>query len=582
MIPFRKIPYGISDFARIRRENYYYIDKTRFIPVLEASKDFAFFVRPRRFGKSLFLSTLENYYDIARKDDFQRLFGGLDIARNPTPYANSYLILKLDFSKVAASGSETLESAFERHLSACMDRFAVRYASIFGTGFATALAEQHPASKLETIVTQAGIRDLPLYLVIDEYDNFTNAMIRAGGVGDYRAITHGAGFYRAWFKKFKGSFDRIFMTGVSPVTLDDLTSGFNIAENVSQDPRFNAMLGFSQAECERMYADYLGAGEFTSGNPAALVRSIKPWYDGYCFAEEKIGKESVFNSDMVLYHLKHMVELGEPPKNMIDVNVRTDYEKLRTIADIQRHLAAGSEQDALPVTEQVLTTPGIAFDLVPSFPAEQITRPANFKSLFHYYGLLSMAGRAEGAVVFGIPNECVRHQMFGYLREVYFPLTKDWSDWEEAARAFAYRGNWQPLLEIMASNYKASGAVRDGIRGETRLQGYFQAEFGHLTQFLVHPELELALGYADFALFPERVHFGDVPHSYLVELKYAPADATDADLAALRDAGTEQLRRYAADPAVPALARGTTLHSLLVLYRFHDMLSATETATAAF
>ncbi len=571
-----QIPYGISDFWRIRNEGLYYIDKTEYIAKMEARDSFVFLVRPRRFGKSLFLNTVECYYDIALKDQFAKLFGGLWIGEHPTPNANRYLVLHLDFSQVSASFNRTLSAAFDAYLGLCLDSFISRYRDLYGTDLRSACEGLSPEDKLKTIVDASKHAGLPLYLVIDEYDNFTNEMIRSADVSDYRNITHGMGFYRAWFNKFKGNFDRIFMTGVSPVTLDDLTSGFNIAANLTLDEEFNAVLGFSEEECVKMYSDFKGAGRFQKGDPAEIVRSIKPWYDGYCFSVSKVGKESVFNSDMALYHLKSMVAKGEPPRNMVDANVRTDYDKLRMLADIQRQVAAGSEQDALPLTEAALTEGGVSFDLVDSFPAEQIAKPTNFKSLFFYYGLLSMMGRSLGAVVYGVPNECVRHQMYGYLRESYFPPMKDWMEWDNLGRRFAYLGEWRPFLQQIAENYKTSGAVRDGLRGEQRLQGYFQAELGHLPQFMVRPEMELSGGYSDFFLFPERVYFGDVAHSYILELKYAPADATDTDLAAQREEGIAQLRRYAADRMVPSLSRGTTLHLLLVQYQFHDMVSCEE------
>ena len=392
-------------------------------------------------------------------------------------------------------------------------------------------------------------------------------MIRAAGVTDYRKITHGTGFYRNWFKKFKGDFDRIFMTGVSPVTMDDLTSGFNIATNLSLDTYCNATLGFSEAEVLKMYSDFKGTGRFTHGDPAEIVKSIKPWYDGYCFSEEKVREESVFNSDMTLYYLKSLVETGKPPKNMVDANIKTDYEKLRTISDLQRVVFKMEPLGALPMTEQAVAKGGIQFPLVESFPAEAIIKPENFRSLFFYYGLLSMAGRRMGATVYAVPNACVEKQIYGYLRDRYFPPTKSFLDWDDAAFAFAYEGKWREFFELVAKNFKETTPIRGGIDGEVRLQGYFQCEMGHLPQFITCPELEMSHGNCDFFLFPERTYYGDVLHSYIVEFKYLKKGAKKAELEAQRAEGIKQLKNYAKDKKVPALAKGTTLHLILVQYR---------------
>ncbi len=561
-----QIPYGVSDFKTIRNEGLYYVDKTRYLARMEERDRFIFFVRPRRFGKSLFLSMMECYYDLNRKKEFGKLFGGLWLGDHPTENANRFMTLKLDFSKVGGTG-EALERAFEDHIGKQLDDMVSRYPSCFDEEFRSRYFDQPASGKIADVVNKARRMDIPLYLIIDEYDNFTNQMIRATGVTDYREITHGAGFYRNWFKKFKGEFDRIFMTGVSPVTMDDLTSGFNIAANLTLEAEFNAALGFSDAEVLKMYSDFKGTGKFVDGDPAEIVESIRPWYDGYCFAEEKVGEECVFNSDMTLYHLKTLVATGRPPKNMVDANIKTDYEKLKTISDLQRVVFKMDPLEALPMTEQTVVAGGIQFPLVESFPAEAIIEPENFRSLFFYYGLLSMEGKRMGEPVYAVPNACVEKQIYGYLRKRYFPQGKSFLDWDAAARAFAYEGKWREFFELVAKNFAETTPIRGGISGEVRLQGYFQCEMGHLPQFVTRPELELSHGNCDFFLFPERTYYGDVPHSYIVEFKHAKAGAKKAELDAQREEGIDQLKRYAKDRMVPALAKGTTLHLVLVQYR---------------
>ena len=563
-----KIPYGVSDFRTIRTEGLYYVDKTEYLAKMEERDRFVFFVRPRRFGKSLFLDMLRLYYDRNEKENFERLFGGLWIGAHPTPNRNRYLMVRLDFSEVGKGAvGQSLDQAFDDYLSVRLDSIAEAYPEVFDPQFREGMSSLRTGMKFDKVVQRAKFKGVPLYLVIDEYDNFTNELIRSAGSEPYKSITHGTGFYRRWFKTFKASFDRIFMTGVSPVTMDDLTSGFNIAANISQDEDFNSMLGFSEAETLQIYRDFRGVGKFLSGDPEAIVREIKPWYDGYCFAKAKVGKESVFNSDMVLYHLKSMVAKGEPPENMVDVNISTDYNKLETIVDLQRQGGAQNAEDVSPLTEELAATGEIAFDLVPSFPVDTIIRPENFRSLFHYYGILSMSERKKGMSYFRVPNHCVRRQIFTYLRDSYRRVRMpDWIKWSHLASAMAYDGAWEPFFRRLADDLKTTMPVRGNIDREIRIQGYMQAEFGHLKFYRAKPEMELAQGFCDFCLFPERVYYGDVQHSYIVELKHSAADASDAELATKADEGIAKLRQYASDPFVPDLAKDTTLH--LILFQF--------------
>ena len=573
-----KIPYGISDFKRIRSEGYYFVDKSAFIRTLELSGSFLFFVRPRRFGKSRMASMLRCYYDVAEKGNFDALFGDLEIGKHPTENRNRYQVLTLDFSQVNKGDGDTLAARFENYIGKRLDEFIAVYGEHYGADFVQELKRETPANKFTMLAGRAQTKGYHLYLILDEYDNFTNTMLRAEANGEYRGITHGQGFYREWFKAFKGNFDRIYMTGVSPVTMDDLTSGFNIAATISQKPQFNAMLGFSEADVLNIYTDFKGVGAYQDGEPADWVKFIKPWYDGYCFSKAKIGTECVFNSDMVLYHLSSLVDSGTSPDNMVDVNIKTDYDKLQTIADIQHRLTGGGE-GVLPVTEEIASTGQIAFDLVESFPADKIPEAENFRSLFHYYGILSMAGREMGKTVFKVPNLCVKRQLFKYLRDAYQrERAPNWIELSNLASRFAYKGEWGPYLRRLAEDFAGTTPVRGGIQGEIRIQGYMQCEFGHLNFYVARPEMELSCGFCDFALFPERCHYGDVQDSYLIELKFSAKDASEAELAAKYQEALDQLAKYRADKSVPTLARGTTLHQIVFQFKGSELVRLEQIA----
>ncbi len=269
----------------------------------------------------------------------------------------------------------------------------------------------------------------------------------------------------------------------------------------------------------------------------------------------------------VFFALHSMVFHGLPPENMVDVNISTDYDKLETIVDLQRQMGVQNVEDVSPITEELAAKGEIPFELVESFPADRLIEPDNFRSLFHYYGVLSMTSRKKGLSYFRVPNACVERQIFNYLRDSYRRVKiPDWIGWLKLASAFAYDGEWEPFLRRLAADFAETNPVCGGIDGEIRLQGYMQAEFGHITYYLARPEMELARGYCDFCLFPERVYNGDVRHSYIVELKYSKPDATEAELAAKSEEGITQLHRYAADPFVPTLAKDTEVH--LILYHF--------------
>ena len=400
-----QIPYGIFDFKRIRTEGYCYIDKTGYIPALEQSGSFLFFVRPRRFGKSLFINMLRCYYDLAEKDNFERLFGGLAIAAKPTRNANRFQVLYMDFSEVNRGVGATLPERFESYVGDCLKVFLSKYGHLYGDALKDISAASSFASQFTRIAKFAKEKDFHLYLMLDEYDNFTNAMLRAEESTDYRSITHGQGFYREWFKVFKSSFDRIFMTGVSPVTMDDLTSGFNIALNISQDPDFNAMLGFSEEEVLKLYTDFKGTGRYQAGDPAEWVKSIKHWYDGYCFSKSMVGKESVFNSDMALYHLSALVKTGQAPENMERHELDHEVVQLKNCERYLRKTYAPSLMSVKSVFQEVLENGDVAISLLPQFDFEAVDDQRVFLSLFVYYGLLTLSRCYQGLTYYRFPNE---------------------------------------------------------------------------------------------------------------------------------------------------------------------------------
>ena len=412
----KEIPYGVADFVVMREQNLYYVDKTMYLEELERQSRFVFFIRPRRFGKSLFISMMQAYYDKAMADRFDKLFGGLQVARKPTNNRNRYQVLYLDFSRVGGSIAQ-LEEKFNVYCNHELDFFIDRYFNDYPQRFKEAFyACKDAGEKINMLGRQAKSHGIPLYLIIDEYDNFTNTVLNEEGQEMYHAMTHAEGFYRDMFKKFKGNFERIFMTGVSPVTLDDVTSGFNIGWQLSTNPLFDKMLGFSTQDVREMFAYYKKVGCLPAETDIdAMVEEIKPWYDNYCFAKECLNDENtVFNCDMVLYYLRHYVNLGHSPEQMTDPNTKTDYAKLKRLLQLDR-----LDGNRKGVIQDIAEKGEIVGELYESFPANEITNPEKFISLLFYYGMLTIKDTKGSRLVLGIPNNNVRIQYYQYLLENY-------------------------------------------------------------------------------------------------------------------------------------------------------------------
>lgn len=493
----KRLPYGINDFEAVIEQNQYYVDKTMYLPLLENQPSNIFFIRPRRFGKSIFLSMLHAYYDCSKKEKFQTLFGDLWVGKHPTPLQGKYQILHLDFSYVGG-GIEKLEENFNMYLRVKLDGFMRVYQEFYLADFKKRFFQSDSGTeKLALLQDETAAKGIPLYLIIDEYDNFTNTVLNEQGENVYWAITHADGFYRDVFKKFKGMFERIFITGVSPVTLDDVTSGFNIGWHISTKPEFNQMLGFSQEEVRNMFAYYKEVGGIpATSDIEVMIDEMKPWYDNYCFSEDALHTQSkVFNSDMVIYYLRNYIDRGEAPKQMIDPNTKTDYNKMKKLLQLDK-----LDGDRKGVIRTIAETGQIVTTLEETFPACRLTNPQTFTSLLFYYGMLTIKGTFGDMMILGIPNNNVRKQYYGYLLEQY--QEEKFVDLNQMKILFTYmalEGKWREGLQFMADAYSQVSSVRDGIESERNLQGFFMAYLNLNNYYYTAPELELNHGYCDFS-----------------------------------------------------------------------------------
>ena len=409
----KEVPYGVSDFQTMVEQNIYYVDKTMYIPELEKQARYLIFIRPRRFGKSIFLGMLHAYYDCRTKHKFQQWFGDLWIGKHPTPLQGRYQVMHLDFSQVGGN-IDNLEEKFNFYMGVQLDGFVRDYAEFYSDELRQKVnATQDAGGKLALILSEAKVKEYPLYLIIDEYDNFTNTVLNEQGEKVYWAMTHAEGFYRDIFKKFKGSFERIFITGVSPVTLDDVTSGFNIGWHISTKPEFNQMLGFSTEDVYNLFSYYKSTGEIRQDcDVDSVVKEMKPWYDNYCFSKNALETQSkVFNCGMVIYYLRNYMSRGEAPEEMIDPNTKTDYNKMKRLLQLDK-----MDGDRKGVIRTVAESGELVASLYETFPAHKITAPEYFPSLLFYYGMLTVKGILGSQVILGIPNNNVLKQFLPFAR----------------------------------------------------------------------------------------------------------------------------------------------------------------------
>ena len=574
----KRIPYGMQNFEDVIKEDCYYVDKTPFIEQIEESNKYFFFIRPRRFGKTLTLSMLENYYDINKKDKFDEIFGKLYIGQNPTPEHNTYLIIHLNFAEVAA-GLDDYKDGLDNHCSLVFNFFCDIYAHILPANTKEGLEKLTDAvSQLRFLCQKCQEVGKKIYLFIDEYDNFTNMILaHEEHLVRYRNQTHGEGYLRQFFNTIKGtagnSLGRVFVTGVTPVTMDNLTSGFNIGTNYSLSSDFNEMTGFTEEEVRKML-DYYGSVLPFNHTTDELIKVMKPWYDNYCFAEERYGETTMYNSMMVLYFVDNYIDYEyQITKKMVETNIRIDYDKLRMLIRHDKEFAHDAS-----IIQQLVTQGFVIGTLNENFPAERINDPDNFLSLLFYFGMVTIDGTYKGETKFIIPNEVVRDQMYTYLLDTYKEndLVYDRYSKGKLESKLAYHGEYKPYFEYIADCLKKYSSQRDKQKGEAFVHGFTLAMTSQNKFYRPISELDNDGGYADIFLSPLCDIYKDMVDSYIIELKYSKSQTTDEQVKKLFEEASAQISRYADSDMVREAVKTTKLHKLVVIYRGAEMVACEE------
>ena len=567
----KRLPYGNSNFESIRTENYAYVDKTRFIELLEEeSNKNQFFIRPRKFGKSLFLSLLSNYYDLRKSDQFEHLFGDLYIGQHPTPRKNSYTVMNFNFSGIDTSGEHEFKVSFSRRIQETVSSFIAEYRALFPDADALIqrINEEKPGcDTMHIVYAISKVAQTKLFVIIDEYDHFANDLIAMGSrLGDdvYHRMVRANGMVRDFYETLKigaaDVLDRIFITGISPVMLDDLTSGFNIAVNLSIEQTYNEMLGFTQAEVDALMTE---AGV----DPARINVDMSLYYNGYLFHPE--GENRLYNPSMVLYFFGRILRDGKITlTNIIDTNLKTDYGRLK------RLVQSDKSRDSLI---QIAKEGSIVAKVIEKFSMDMMFNDDYFVSLLFYMGLITIKEPELSELRLSIPNYSIETVYWEYIRRLTqesSPLMSvETRPLTDAIKAMALEGDLYPYIDYVSQNAFSKLADKDLRHFDEKyiklllLAYLFQSEI-----YIPMSEYETGAGYTDIFL-QRNPQLPQVKYEWVLELKYLKTGDEEKLPQAQKEA-SEQLHRYI---HAHRLNGRTDLKSAIVVFIGKNKYEITET-----
>ncbi len=506
----KKLPYGISDYERIKTNNYYYVDKTMYIEKLEdLPQPYIMLLRPRKFGKTLFTSTIENYYDVKKKDKFEELYKDTYIGKNPTSLKNSYHILRFNFSGIDTSNEEMTMKGFKSKTISSIRFFVEKY------GLDFYINENDDAENiLDNLIKAFNIQRAndKIYVIIDEYDHFANELL-GFNTDQFKTLLSKNGKVRKWYEILKEGtetvVDRIFITGVAPITLDSLTSGFNISTDITKDEDFNGMLGFTEEELMKL----MDVQEISKEEQNVLLPIMRENYDGYKFSIN--GKERIYNSNMCLYFLSNEVRLKRMPDSLVDVNIASDYSKIGKMLD----LCKGEKR--AEIIEKTVSGEGILSEITQKFnPAMEFT-DTDLVSMLYYLGYLTIVGEELGMPELKVPNKVMREIYSDYfikLLDDQAQMSIDNDEYNEILRQLALEGKIDKITEIL-QKYLKNLSNRDYQRfDEKYIKLIFYCISMNLKIYNVKSELEVQREYPDILLVPRDRSKGY--NSVMIEFKY--------------------------------------------------------------
>ncbi len=518
-----KFPYGISNFDTLIREPYFYIDRTDKIPLLEDAGQHLLFLRPRHFGKSLLLSMLENYYDVAKASQFESLFGHLAIGKNPTPKHNQYFVMKWDFSMVKTDGDhKAIELALYHHLNARIQDFAMKYQSWLP--LAVSIEPQDALVSLQSALTAIQRTPYKLYLLIDEYDNFANRILMRPGIqhqGRYQDLVTGEGLLKTVFSAVKAAsaglgLDKVFLTGVSPLLMSDVTSGYNVAKSIYLEPEFHDLCGFREAEVVTVLEQLVSACQLPPAKVTEALDFMRTLYNGYGFTRQP--PHLIYNPTLSLYFFENFQKTCGYPSQPLDDNLAMDADKLAYISRLTR----GGQLLLDALTE---TTPVTVTQLEARFSVEKLWQPKADKrflgSILYYFGILTAAGQTElGELRLTIPNLVIRQLYVERLVELLLPQFDDQEEASTVTRHFYATGHLQPVCEFIETRFRVFDNRDYKWSNELMVKTAFLLLLFNDRWYLMDSETELHRRYADLSLIlrPDARQYPLFDH--ILEFKY--------------------------------------------------------------
>ena len=529
----KKLPYGISNYEKLIEQNYYYVDKTMYIEKLEnLAETSLMFLRPRKFGKTLFTSTLENYYDINRKDKFEKLYGETYIGKNPTKLKNSYHILRFNFSGIDTRTEETTIKGFKANVETSIRGFVGYYGLDFYIN-----EEQTAEAMLDSLFQAFRLQknEQKIYVIIDEYDHFANELL-GFNTDKFKELVSRNGKVRKWYEVLKKGtetvVDRIFITGVAPITLDSLTSGFNIGLDITRDEEFNEMLGFTKDELIKIMQEQ-GIEEKTK---KILLPLMKENFDGYKFSV--FGKENMYNSNMCLYLLSYYMRLKKLPEKLVDVNIASDYSKLAKMLEICEG------ENKLSILKRTISGEGIVAEITQKFNPEIGFGEEEFVSMLFYLGYLTISEEFLGKAKLQIPNVVMREIYSEYFIRIMSEkaeLRVEETDYNEMLEEIALRGEIDKLIQLL-HKYLNNLSNRDFQRfDEKYVKLICYCLSMNLKLFSIKSELEVNRNYPDLLIVPRDRTKGY--KSVMIEFKYLKKEEA-GKLTEKQVEAREQIERY--------------------------------------
>ena len=544
-----KIPYGISNFGMIRskKDNYLYIDKTRFIREVEKTK-YLLHLRPRRFGKSLFLSMLDSYYDVASTESFDKLFSGLYIYDNPTETRNSYYILRFNFSGIQNVKPDDLEEGFVRKVKEGVDAFVKRYElnielnkTFTAAGILGSLLNKFSSLKLNH----------KIYILIDEYDHFTNSLLSGNGA-EFLSILKRGGFVRSFYEVIKenaelGTVERLFMTGVMSITLDSMTSGFNIATNITTHPDFADMMGFTSEEVKDILDlpfskldQTQEATILTTDEQNEVYEIFRDNYNGYLFSSRGLNK--VFNSTLVMYYLQNYLPKKHSPESLVDTNLNQSSSTIESIVGLK------NRESNYKIIENIVNDKIVRATIQPFIDIDKKFDKNDLVTLLFNIGLLTI--KEPGfAVRFEIPNKIIESIYLQYLGDLLQKKNNYKVDLSRQETALEEIGEYGKIdsLTALVSEFLLHTSPRNAIGfDEKHIKQIYKILLTFTNQFIVYDEFPSLQGFNDILILK-------APNSYakyevIIELKYIKkGDATEVKIEKELASGIDQIHDYMKD-----------------------------------